>query len=639
MTPKFSKALLAAGLAAALVGCGGGSSTTTMNGSGSMTEPTAAETAAKQVDASYTTAKSLVDALSPTSGDVQKKAAQDAVNDLRNLISTTVDLSDAKRTTSLSNVNTLFASITTKTISPKTTPPAQPTEPEVRNTAWYNKLSRDSLDKLSKAWPDSNTLSGKKTPVTGLPAGWEGMDYSYSNTTTTASTDEQGKTFKKEVVKPTPEIELTWEQVAREAAKTNRSSLINDYLGGPGLMFEIVEGGSPAQAGGGADTNLGTGAATVDLRRVITTIPATVSLGGTGIVYQQQKGKAIAEAAGEGVTAFTENEGKNVITTSFHKRDFTKMDANAVVNLPGATTGGWNIDASFVNFGASPQYVMWKGIPGIMTYVDDSSGTSEVRVRFNPTTGFLEYVPAGGVLAAGERTMMSFVPISTSPLLDSAQVHPNLATQNIHTRLLTVRPEGTKTSVMEFAYWASQNKSSPFTVNVSTFVRQHPNMMFDAVTDMPDKLTGMAKYNGLAAGYYAIGKESNGEFTADAMLTANFGTNTVSGMVDGFDSMTNDDDLSPWKLTLSAATFMDDGTFGNAFDGTTSGQSDGGGQQGKWNGQFLGKANPGTDLESAADMTNDYPEAVVGNFTGHFAANDGHVEGAFGTELHDDYKE
>ena len=63
-----------------------------------------------------------------------------------------------------------------------------------------------------------------------------------------------------------------------------------------------------------------------------------------------------------------------------------------------------------------------------------------------------------------------------------------------------------------------------------------------------------------------------------------------------------------------------------------------GGMLGHWKGEFLGKANPGTDLESAADMTNDYPEAVVGNFTGHFD-NKGHVAGAFGVELHDDNKE
>ena len=620
MPSKFSKALLAA----ALVGCGGGSSTTTMSGV-EPTEPTAAETAAEKVRISYTSAKSLVDALSPDSGDVQKDAAESAVNDLRRLVSTTVDLSAADRTTFDNNINTLLASIKTNTTPEPTPPPVQPTPPDPRNDSWLKAVRGYELDSLG-TWPGDNKLAGTPTNP-DLRDGWTVMNYDYPRNTT----DEQGKTFKKNVVKPTPEIKLRWDEVV-EAAKTNRGTIINNYLGGSGLMIEIFEGGVPAAGGGGAATTTVTN--TTDLRRVITTIPTTVSLAGTGIVYQQSTGKAIGEAAGEGVTAFTENSGNNVITTSFHREDFTKMDANDLVNLPTSPTAGWDIDASFVNFGAGAQYVMWKGITGIMTYVDDSSGTSEVRVRFNPTTGFLEYVPAGGILAAAERTMMSFVPITTGPLLDATQEYANLDT-SIHSKPLTLREGEIKTSVMEFAYWSSQNKSSPFAVSVDTFARQYPDMMFDDVTTNPGALTGGSiTYNGLAAGYYAMGTESNGEFTADAMLTANFGTNMIDGTINNFMPMAGEDDLSPWSLTLISATFMDDNTFGNTFTGNTRG----GGNLGNWSGQFLGKANPGTDLESAMDMTNDYPEAVVGNFQGHLG-DDNYVMGAFGAELHANHKE
>ena len=644
MPSKFSKALLAAGLAAALVGCGGGSSTTPM--ADGMGEDMPSDST-KQIEASYATAKSLVDALSPTSGDVQKDAAESAVNDLISLVSITVDLSAAERTEFDTNINMLLASITTNTTpepTPPSAPPVQPTPADVRSTAWYNQLSPDTLDGLSMKWPDSNTLSGKKTPVTGLPAGWEGMDYSYSNVTATMATDEQGKTFMKNVTKMTPEITMRWDQLAKEQAKTAAgNSVIDDFLGlgGTGLKvhtFAFEPTATRAVAGGptaAVDTSGG-----VDLTLSLYSTLATAPLTGALIVYDQTTELSLPEAttATSGTSAlFEENDGNNVIITGFNRKDFIKMDANSLVNAPQGNANAWDIDTTTA-IGSSFQYVIWKGMPGMMTFSHNNSVIQNLTARFNED-GLLELAPQLSGQLASASVVVSFTPIDFSEAWTGD--NPPLLRQQLGDYDTVIVREGkTKTSVMEFAYWSSQNQASPFTVSsVDTFVREHPDMMFDDVTDMPDELTGMAKYNGLAAGYYAIGTESHGEFTADAMLTADFGTNTVSGMVDGFDSMTNDDDLSPWKLTLSAATFMDDGTFGNAFDGTTSGQSDGGGQQGSWNGQFLGKANPGTDLESAMDMTNDYPEAVIGNFTGHFAANDGHVEGAFGTELHANYKE
>ena len=639
MPPKFSKALLAAGLAAALVGCGGGSSTTM----GDHHMPPASDST-KQIEAAYTTAKSLVDALSPTSGDVQKDAAESAVNDLISLVSTTVDLSDADRTTFDNNINTLLASITTNTTPEPTPPPAptvQPTPSDVRNTAWYNQLSPDTLDGLSMTWPDSNTLTGKKTTVTGLPAGWTGMDYSYSNVTATTATNEQGKTFMKNVTKMTPGITLRWDQVAKEQAKTAAGNSVIDKflgLGGTGLKvhtFAFEPTATRAVAGGALAAVSDNADLTLSLYSTLVTAPLTGAL----IVYDETTELSLPEAttAASGTSAlFEENNGNNVIITGFHRGDFEKMDANDLVNAPQDSVNAWDIDTTTA-IGSNFQYVRWKGMNGMMTFSHNNSVIQNLTARFNED-GLLELAPQLSGELSNASVVVSFTPIDFSEAWTGD--NPPLLRQQIYDTVV-VREEKTKTSVMEFAYWSSQNQTYPFTVSsVDTFVREHPDMMFDNVTDMPNKLTGMAKYNGLAAGYYAIGTESHGEFTADAMLTADFGTNTVSGMVDGFDSMTNDDDLSPWNLTLSAATFMDDNTsFGNAFNGKTSGQSDGGGQQGSWNGQFLGKANPGTDLESAMDMTNDYPEAVVGNFTGHFAANDGHVEGAFGTELHANYKE
>ena len=74
--------------------------------------------------------------------------------------------------------------------------------------------------------------------------------------------------------------------------------------------------------------------------------------------------------------------------------------------------------------------------------------------------------------------------------------------------------------------------------------------------DIP-AISGTATYDGLAAGYYTFVKDSeyhNGEFTADATLTANFDSNTISGDIEEFMSVTDDaHDLKEWDLTLNDA--------------------------------------------------------------------------------------
>ena len=138
-----------------------------------------------------------------------------------------------------------------------------------------------------------------------------------------------------------------------------------------------------------------------------------------------------------------------------------------------------------------------------------------------------------------------------------------------------------------------------------------------------------------------MGTDSSGEFTAEAMLTADFESNKVSGSIDNFQSVTNDDNISVWKLDLAAADFTDN-TFNNAFTGNTLGYIKGDennevrGQ--KWNAGFYGRANPGSSTELVPNITNDYPEAVIGTFKGSFP-NNGQVVGAFGTELAEGSKE
>ena len=611
MPPKFSKALLAAGLAAALVGCGGGSSTTTMAG-GEPTDPTAAESAAQQtLQVSYDTAKRRVDALSPSSGASQKKAAQDAVDVLGSLINTTVDLSDADKEKFSDYVETLSKNIDTKTAPVMTDGTDDDTSSTATATArsWLSGVSTSRLGNVPN-WPLATTLAGP-TPNPDLRDGWTVMNYDYLRGTTR----EKGKTFSMEVEKVTPGITRTWAELAALSQLPDRGDVINNYLGGDKIMVEATPTSFTAPNPNPENLVAGSGV----VRQVIPARP----------------GSETYSPLDNNIENFTPrtNGVNQVYTTQFNIKDLVPMTAADITSLSAqdqnnSANGIWAsaADGSILRLSGSAAnnqyFVKWKGISGKLRFIVPSA-TDVVLLRFHPTTGNLQIVPANGVF--NDSITVSFQPVNKGNLLT--------ANTFIHSEELTLRPGKTTTATTEFAYWASQNQSSSV-VTVSTFARGGTgDMAFEDVTDIPQMLTGSAEYNGLAAGYYAMGTESNGEFTADAMLTANFGANTdsemitVSGMIDNFMPITGDDNLSSWNLTLSPVTLNDD-NLGSTFMGNTSG----GEALGTWNGQFLGMANPGINLEDAADMTDDYPEAVVGNFVGHFP-NGGHVAGAFGADL------
>ena len=640
MTPKFSKALLCAGLAAALVGCGGGSSTTAMNGGGSMTEPTepTEPTETDALDRTYETVKSLVDGLSADSSVADFTEAKSARTALLNRLLAVTDVSQEKQADLNTKLDTLKTAIEEqeKARATKIAAEAENTKNKriagLLPSAWY-KAVKDHDPVNPGTFPDNDVLIGTKTNVTGLPEGWTGMNYEYEE----GASNEQGKTFKKTVTRMTPGITMRWDEVVLEAAKTNRNSAINDFLGGPGLTIEAIK--------------------TTVTEGIITN---TRPIAGSGTVSARISSHTAADnidntPAPAPPTSFA--NGANFIrATDFRRKDFTAMSANDLIaagvaantidpglnpnpnvwydldtplNL-GTVTGG-NEKTRAATLGI---YVKWKDIPGRLTLEQDGGDTA-FDLRFNgdkesDNYGKLEYLPRG-VFGADNFVKITFQPSKINDL--------NEVNTNIHAMDLMVRPESTKTATTELAYWASTMKDN----NKVTLETWAEGMGFDLVTTMPEELTGSATYNGLAAGYYAVGTESNGEFTADTMLTANFGTNMVNGTIKGFEAVTGGADLSPWSLTLNSASFIDnknaDDMTDDVFKTFTGRTVSNGGMLGHWKGEFLGMANPGLedDLESAADMTNDYPEAVVGNFTGHFD-NNGHVAGAFGVELHEDYK-
>ena len=156
---------------------------------------------------------------------------------------------------------------------------------------------------------------------------------------------------------------------------------------------------------------------------------------------------------------------------------------------------------------------------------------------------------------------------------------------------------------------------------------------------------GTAKYYGAAAGVY-VKKDgagdslvvTDGTFTADAMLTARFGGDSIAaddqyeveGTISGF--MDGSTDLGFADLTLGGAGAKGGASF-NATGAITGGETDGGGTSGNWSGQFYGNVGAGTTEafpNGDAAESDDFPSDVAGEFNGHFT--NGHVAGAFGAE-------
>ena len=146
--------------------------------------------------------------------------------------------------------------------------------------------------------------------------------------------------------------------------------------------------------------------------------------------------------------------------------------------------------------------------------------------------------------------------------------------------------------------------------------------------DVAAAMEGSATYRGAAAGVWAtvdsargrVTSARSGEFTAEAVLTANFFGALDAGAVNGEIRSFRDGSgrrLDGWRVTLNAAKL----TAGAAsFAGETSGAvgPDTNGA-GRWEGRFHGSDGTGADAR---------PSHVTGRFDLHFPG--AHVAGAFG---------
>ena len=140
-----------------------------------------------------------------------------------------------------------------------------------------------------------------------------------------------------------------------------------------------------------------------------------------------------------------------------------------------------------------------------------------------------------------------------------------------------------------------------------------------------DGLTGEAVYMGdedVTGVYTDSTTDRNSFFYADVALTANFDTDTISGMISDFHDAADDElvEGNP-SLMLEGATGNID-TDANFFTGDTSMTFDGDDFAGKWGGQFYGNGANATD----------HPGSVAGTFGGANADDTKAFLGVFGAD-------
>ena len=191
------------------------------------------------------------------------------------------------------------------------------------------------------------------------------------------------------------------------------------------------------------------------------------------------------------------------------------------------------------------------------------------------------------------------------------------------------------TDYLYFGWWLKEPTDAEGAYAFKTFSGGTvPFTVGNKFTSGADGLLGTASYRGRAAGQYVTKDFSGGvlsggtagEFTATALLTANFGGDDIAvndqfnirGSVTAFRDVERNRALDGWRVTLNKVDLAPgSASFGGAAGDTTTATLGGVTGTGTWEGAFFGNAR--------ADGK---PGSVAGVFDAHLPA--AHIAGGFG---------
>ena len=188
-----------------------------------------------------------------------------------------------------------------------------------------------------------------------------------------------------------------------------------------------------------------------------------------------------------------------------------------------------------------------------------------------------------------------------------------------------------------YGWWVSKDKDGMPTA-ASAFAAIVGDVDGAGDTTAGSALTGSATYAGKAAGKFAMsnpldGTGEGGHFTADAMLTAKFGSGDDAGMTGTIDNfMLNDTKSVDWSVSLARGAWGDTGAITPPTAAPTVWSINGNKApaSGTWSGQMYDEMPGATDATPPGDGSN-IPTTVTGTFYSEFSTI-GRMVGAFGAD-------
>ena len=305
-------------------------------------------------------------------------------------------------------------------------------------------------------------------------------------------------------------------------------------------------------------------------------------------------------------------------------KDSTYNAANAVVNTEGEIVGSIGIAGKRVDTGGSGFPSDSSGTPRTYDYVDNGEFTTEERDA-EPSNVPEAYMgdfrdpmqprftaEVSGTLGGADGTYTCGADNADTPCTVQ-RVGEDLEFSGPWSFVPSSATAGVRVHDEEFVYfgwWARRLKSD----DSWTYLRFHRG---EAVTgdNLKPITSGSATYRGPATGHYAISElhgSEHGEFTARATLTADFGSDTVSGTIDHFS------DHDDWTVTLNQRGIGD----ANASP-TTTWTIDGAAHDGgNWSASFYSNL-------PADDRNGVVPTGIAGEFRAEHG-DDARMIGVFG---------
>lgn len=411
-----------------------------------------------------------------------------------------------------------------------------------------------------------------------------------------------------------------------DIAKTNRMTVMNKAMEGVGKALHKALAGTTASANDNALNNIAAPTLTsADL--TVNAVAGAGSLPETGVGSDPDPVKL---KAGDSVGMLDGWTGMDYALTSGTGASKVTNEARVYTNR------GSPSSMSFVEkYGDADEYTA-----SSRTYNVGDAADSNIKASAFPTAGVQTFTGAQDIPGTYDGASGRYKCAATATCMatfTSTGIQLSAAWTFVHDS--GARVSTPDANYLYYGWWVSKDSDGGPTA-ASAFIGEVGDV--DGTGDTPSgaDLTGSATYKGNAAGKFAMsnpldGTGNGGHFTADAMLTANFGAiaaeneNGVTGTIDNF--RLNDGAEDPgWSVALnrSSAWAADGAITGPTSDATVWSIN---GNKAPVSGAWSGKMHDEMPGNAPSGDGSNIPTTVTGTFYSEFSTI-GRMVGAFGAD-------